>query len=180
MSSVFTLLFAPSFLIFLHYFDFKIVVTLYIALSMLLLILVYKKHKISKDLVIPIIYFCLLLFAYFYASFSIVKFIPVLISLMFLSFFIDATINKREFILKFTQKFYPKKLSDGEIAFLKDGDRFWIWAISISTLMQFALTFYDDVLWALYSSVGWYIFFFLSLGVQVLYGRLYAIRLYSK
>jgi hypothetical protein len=99
---------------------------------------------------------------------------------MFLSIFIDATINKRKFILKFTQKFYPKKLSEGEIAFLRDGDKYWIWAVSISTLMQFALTFYDDVLWAFYSSVGWYIFFFLALIIQVLYGRLYAIRMHSK
>ncbi|EDZ63493.1 hypothetical protein SMGD1_1372 [Sulfurimonas gotlandica GD1] len=180
MSSVFTLLFAPTFLIFLHYFEFEVVVTLYIALSLLLLLFTYIKYKISKELIVPIIYFLLLVFSFFYASFAMVKFIPVLVSLMFLSIFIDATINKREFILKFTQKFYPKKLSEGEIAFLRDGDKYWIWAVSISTLMQFALTFYDDVLWAFYSSVGWYIFFFLALIIQVLYGRLYAIRMHSK
>jgi hypothetical protein len=180
MSSVFTLLFAPTFLIFLHYFEFKVVITLYIALSILLLIYTYIKHKISKDLVIPIIYFLLLTNAYFFASFIMVKFIPVMISLMFLTLFIDATINKRELILKFTQKFYPKELSKEEILFLKDGDKFWVWAVSISTLLQFALTFYDDVLWAFYSSAGWYIFFFISLIIQVVYGRFYAIRLYSK
>ena len=99
---------------------------------------------------------------------------------MFMSIFIDATINKRELILNLTKKFYPKKLTEGEVAYLKNGDMFWIGVTFISTLMQFALTFYDDVLWAFYSSVGWYVFFFIALIIQILYGRLYAIRMLSK
>ncbi len=180
MSSVFTLLFAPSFLIFLHYFEFKVVLSIYIVLSILLFIFTYIKHKFSKNLLIPTIYFSLLLISYFFASFTIIKFIPVIISMMFLTLFIDATINKRELILKFTQKFYPKKLAKEEIAFLKNGDKYWVWVISISTIFQFALIFYDDVFWAFYSSAGWYMFFFISLIIQILYGRFYAIRLYSK
>lgn len=180
MSSVFTLLFAPTFLIFLHYFEFRVVVSIYILLSIFLLIYTYIKHKFSKDLAIPTIYFLLFVVSYFFASFIVVKFIPVMISLMFLVLFIDASINKRALILKLTQKFYPKKLTEEEMLFLQDGDKYWVWAIAISTLIQFSLLFYDNIFWAFYSSAGWYIYFFLALIVQILYGRFYAIRMHSK
>ena len=179
MSSVFTLLFAPTFLIFLHYFEFKLVVSIYLVFSFILLTYSYIQNKISKNLITPFIYVSLLSFAYF-QGFTLVKFIPVMTSLLFLSLFIDATINKKELILKYTKKFYLKQLSDEEILFLKTADGYWVGATFISTLMQFIVTFYDDITWAFYSSIGWYIFFFFALMIQILYGRLYAIKMYRK
>jgi len=179
MSSVFTLLFAPTFLILLQYFDFQKVISFFILLTVVLFIFTYKKTKFSKDLTVPTIYFFILLLAYYY-GFSLVKFIPVFLSFIFFTIFMNSTINKKEYILNITRKFYPKDLSNQEILFLKNGDIYWVWVTGINTIIQFILVFYDNILWAFYSSVGWYIFFFISLVIQIIYGRFYAIRMFGK
>jgi len=48
MSSVFTLLFAPTFLILLQYFDFQKVISFFILLTVVLFIFTYKKTKFSN------------------------------------------------------------------------------------------------------------------------------------
>ncbi len=180
MSKVLALLFAPTFLISLHFLEFNTVVLSYLFLSILFFIYSFLTKKTLKDLTLPSTYILLLSIAYFSSSFEMVKFIPVFISATFFTLFVDATINKRELILGFTKKFYKKELSQGEILFLKNGDGFWAVVTFINTLIQLTLVFYGtDSLWAFYSSVGWYIFFFTSLFVQIIYGRFYAIRLYS-
>jgi uncharacterized membrane protein len=180
MSNALALLFAPTFLISLHYLEFKTVVLSYLFLSIFFFIYSFFKKKTLKDLGVPSIYVLLLLFAYFSSSFEMVKFIPVLISATFFALFIDASMHKRELILGFTKKFYKKKLSQEEVLFLKDGDSFWAVVTLINTLIQLTLVFYgSDTLWAFYSSIGWYGFFFISLAIQIIYGRFYAIKLYS-
>ncbi|MEA2092161.1 MAG: hypothetical protein U9O83_07340 [Campylobacterota bacterium] len=180
MSNALALLFAPSFLISLHYLEFKSVVLFYLFLSIVFFIYSFFRKKSLKDLTIPGIYLLLLFFAYFNSSFEMVKFIPVLISATFFTLFVDATMHKRELILGFTKKFYKKELSQKEMLFLKEGDRFWAVVTLINTLIQLALVFYgSDTLWAFYSSVGWYGFFFASLLLQIIYGKFYAIKLYS-
>jgi len=180
MSNALALLFAPSFLISLHYLEFKSVVLFYLFLSILFFIYSFFRKKTFKDLTIPGIYLLLLFFAYFSSSFEMVKFIPVLISATFFALFMDSTMHKKELILGFTKKFYKKELSQKELLFLKDGDSFWALVTLINTLIQLALVFYgSNTLWAFYSSLGWYGFFFASLLVQIIYGKFYAIKLYS-
>jgi len=38
----------------------------------------------------------------------------------------------------------------------------------------------NDMLWAILSSVGWYIYFIIILTIQILYGKLYATKMYTK
>ncbi|WP_415396524.1 hypothetical protein [Sulfurimonas sp. CS5] len=180
MSNAIALLFAPSFIISLHYLEFKAVVQFYLFLSILFFIYTCYTKKTLKNLVVPSIYVIALLFAYFSSSFEMVKFIPVLISATFFALFIDATMYKKELILGFTKRFYKRELSKEEVLFLKDGDAYWAIITLINTLIQLALVFYgSNTIWAFYSSIGWYGFFFTSLVVQIVYGRLYAIKLYS-
>lgn len=180
MSNVIALLFAPIFLISLHYLEFKAAVLFYLFLSILSFIYSFLRKRTYKDLSVPSIFILLLLFAYFSSSFVMVKFIPVLISATFFALFIDATMHKKELILGFTKRFYKRELSKEKELFLKDGDAFWTVITLINTLIQLTLVFYgSNTLWAFYSSIGWYGFFFTSLFVQIIYGRLYAIKLYS-
>lgn len=181
LANILTTFFAPAFIISLHYFEFKKVVLSYLLLSIILFIYTIIKKKQFKDFIIPIIYIMTLIFIYFYTNYKIIKFIPIIVSVMFFVFFLDATINKKELILKFTQKFYSKKLSHGEILFLKNGDLFWAIITCINVFIQSMLALQkNDVLWLFYNSIGWYIFFFISLLIQIIYGRFYAIRLSGK
>jgi len=178
MSSVLTLLFAPSFLLLIHYFDFRDVVLAYIAISLLLLFYAFKKGKKGEDFIVLGIYFVILSISYFYADMLTIKFIPVLTSLTFSAIFAEAAIKKRELIYSFTKKFYKKDFSEAEVRFLKNGDGYWAVCILLFTVIQVVLTFMaDDTLWALYSSVGWYLYFALCLVAQIAYGRLYAIKM---
>lgn len=181
MSSVLTLLFAPSFLILINYFEFKIVVLVYIFLSLLFLIYAYEKKKKLEDFIITSIYLLLLAVAYFNNSFESVKFIPVFTAMTFFVIFANSAIKKNELIFKFTKTFYKKKLTDAEAIFLKKGDSFWAVAILIYIIILMSLVYYgDNILWAFYSSIGWYIYFSLVLIIQIIYGKAYAIKLYSK
>ena len=180
MSSLLTLLFAPSFLILIQYFRFEKIVLIYILLSFLFLAYAYIKKKKSEDFVIITIYLLLLCFAYFYASFEAVKFIPVLTALTFSAIFTHASIKREELIFKFTTKFYKKELASDEIIFLKKGDSFWAIAIFIYAIFLLSLVYFsDDTMWAFFSSIGWYIYFFTTLLVQIIYGKIYAIKMHS-
>jgi uncharacterized membrane protein len=178
MSSVLTLLFAPSFLLLIHYFDFKRIVLVYIVLSLVFLIYSLKQKKKIEDFVILAIYLILLTISYFYVSIETVKFIPVFTSIAFFTIFAESAIRKKELIYKLTQKFYKKDLSDAESKFLKKGDAYWAFSILLYAIVQVILVFSaSDTIWAIYSSIGWYVYFVATLGAQIIYGKIYALKM---
>jgi hypothetical protein len=181
MSSVFTLLFAPTFILSLHYFSFETVVICYLLLIIIYSFVLYFKTRKSRDILVPGIYILLLLLAYTYAELTIIKWIPVLVSAIFFSIFLEAVFHKKKWILSLTQRFYPKPLSSSEIDFLEEGDVYWMYVTLFNTIIQVIFVFYaSDMLWAVYSSVGWYIFFASALILQVAYGKLFKIKLSTK
>ncbi|MCD6173259.1 MAG: hypothetical protein J7J96_05615 [Sulfurimonas sp.] len=174
ISIVISILFAPSFILLLRYFDFKNVTLLY-ALFMFayLVVLIFYKQEL-KTIFAPIIYFTFLILAYILSSMEFVKIIPALISAIFFLLFLMAYIQKKKLILSFTKKFYKKKLGEEEERYIAHGDGYWAVVTFINTLIQLVLAFYaSDSLWAFYSSVGWYIYFFIALFFQIIYGKFY-------
>ena len=178
MSSVLTLLFAPSFLIFIQYFEFTTVTLFYILLCMMTLIYALVKKKKYEDFIIVTIYLCLLSLAYFTNSLDTVKLIPVFSAITFFGIFAYGALQKKELIYKFTTRFYKRGLSNEERVFLKKGDTFWAVSILLYATLLMLLVYYgDDSLWAFFSSVGWYLYFVLTLVLHITYGKLYAIKM---
>ncbi len=181
MINLITLLFAPSFLILTDYFDFNKLVLAYIIVTIIFMILSIIKKRKAEDYIVISIYLVLLMVAYFSTSLNVVKYIPIFTSMVFVSIFIHATINKTEIIFRFTKKFYTKQLSDKEVLYLKNGDLYWAIALFIYMLALFSVVLMgNDMLWAILSSVGWYIYFIIILTIQILYGKLYATKMYTK
>ena len=181
MSSLLTLLFAPTFLIFIKFFDFQKVVIIYIVISLLFFAYALFKKKKAEDFYVLGIYLSILFIAYFNNDFATVKFIPVLSALAFFAIFAHSVVKKNELIYKFTTRVYKKQLSDGEILFLKQGDLFWSVAIFIYAMFLLSLVYFaSDAVWAFSSSIGWYIYFGITLFVQVTYGKMYAIKMLTK
>ena len=177
ISIVISILFAPSFILLLQYFDFKNVTLLY-ALFMFayLVVLIFYKQEL-KTIFVPIIYFIFLILAYLLSSMEVVKVIPALISVMFFLLFLTAYIQKKELILSFTKKFYKKELGSDEERYIANGDGYWAVVTFINTLIQLVLAFYaSDSLWAFYSSIGWYFYFFIALFFQIIYGKFYVTK----
>ncbi len=181
ISKVLSLLFAPAFVILLHYFAFKKVVLIYLVLALIFFIYKVIKKASLKDMLMPTIYVVALSIAYYYSSLDAVKYIPVTLSMIFLLLFIDAYLNKKEMILGFTRKFYKKELSDNEIEFIKQGDGYWVVIMLINTVIHlYIINYSSNTIWAFYSSIGWYILFFVSLFIQILYGKFYASKMYNR
>lgn len=109
----------------------------------------------------------------FYVS---ARMIPAFISFFFFLLFFSAYLGKKSLVLGFTKRFYKKTLSDLEEKFLKNSDLYWVGVTLLNVLLQalFGL-FGDDYVWAFYSSIGWYIYFFTALIAQIIYGKWYNI-----
>ncbi len=131
------------------------------------------KVKIISSISLPII--ILFIIGYF-DTMEFLKIIPTLLSLLVFFFFLEAYVKKKKLILTYTQKFYKKELSVEKKMFLASSDGYWTGIILVHTLIQIALVFYaKNEFWALYSSVGWYIYLLLALSLQILYERLFII-----
>lgn len=180
ISTAISLLFPPSFVIFMHFFGFEKVAFAYaIFMFLYLIISLVLKHDL-RSISTPLIYFAFVVVAYLLSSIEFIKLIPALISAMFFLLFLNAYIQKKELILSMVKKFY-KKLTEHREVYIAKSDGYWALVIFLNTLIQVGLVFYDDNrLWAFYSSVGWYIFMFMALIVQIAYGKFYGIITESK
>lgn len=173
ISTIIALLFPPSFVISMYFFSFEVVAFTYAILMFIYLAVVWYFSKTLKNVTTPLIYFLFVLTAYMVQSISFVKLIPALISASFFLFFLGAYIQKKELILRMTKKFY-NKLSKEQEEYIAKGDGYWAFVIFLNTLIQIFLVFYDNnELWAFYSSIGWYIFLFIALILQIIYGHFY-------
>ena len=181
ISNFIGLIFAPLFVVLLHYFEFESVVLLYLIMACGFFVYSLFKKKSLQDMVLPTIYMVALGVAYSFSSIESVKYIPVTLSVIFLLMFVDAHFNKREMVLGFTRKFYPKELSIAEVEYLKNGDGYWVFVMGVNTIIHlYVVNFTSDVVWAFYSSVGWYILFFTALISQIVYGKVYGVKMYSE
>jgi uncharacterized membrane protein len=123
------------------------------------------------------LFLIVLVVAYYLTDLEIIKIIPALISTLFFLLFLFAYLYDKKMILKFTKKFYKKELNHKEIEYISHGDGYWAIVTFINSMIQAVLAFYgDSVFWALYISVGWYLYFLLALILQVAYGKVYAIK----
>jgi len=160
------------FVLLIHYFEFRLVVFVYLVIAIAFFLYMYKKKSTYRDIIIPSLYVVILCIALYFSSLETVKYIPVTLSSIFLMMFIDSHFNKKYMILEFTNKFYKKELKEVEVEFLKKGDIYWVWVMLINTVIHLYIVNYSsDIVWAFYSSVGWYGLFFGALIAQIIYGK---------
>ena len=102
------------------------------------------------------------------------KMVPPLFASIFFFLFTAAFFSKKHLVLSFTKRFYKKALDAKEEEYLKGGDAYWMGVTLINTVVLINMgLFADNVTWAVYSSVGWYIYFFSALIVQIVYGKVF-------
>ncbi len=166
------IVFAPLFVILIHYFAFKDVVFAYLCIAFLYLLWFLIKKKPVTDVVIVSTYIVILAIAYYFSSIKIVKFIPAILSLIFAVLFLDSYLNGRHMVLGFTKLFYKKELSQEQKVFLERGDLYWVFVMLINTVVHLIVVYScDDNFWAFYASIGWYGLFFSALAIQIIYGK---------
>ena len=124
------------FVLLIHYFEFRLVVFVYLVIAIAFFLYMYKKKSTYRDIIIPSLYVVILCIALYFSSLETVKYIPVTLSSIFLMMFIDSHFNKKYMILEFTNKFYKKELKEVEVEFLKKGDIYWVWVMLINTVIH--------------------------------------------
>lgn len=175
---VISLLFPPSFVIALYYFDFNGVALIFSIVMLVYLIVSIVFKGDIKSVSTPLIYFSFVLLAYLLNSMELIKIIPALISMTFFFVFFIAYIQKKALILNLTQRFYKKELTPNKKSFLEQSDGYWAGVILLNTLIQIGLIFLENnEFWAFYSSIGWYVFLAIGLFFQVVYERLFLVKI---
>ena len=109
------------------------------------------------------------------------KMVPALFSLLAVSLFLTSIVRKKSLTLSLTRRFYKKELNSKEEAFLAKSDLYWFFVTALNTLIISYLTLYSsNTIWALYTSVGWYLYLFFALILQILYGVFNKINVETK
>jgi hypothetical protein len=104
LSNLLNIIFAPAFVVLIHYFEFRSVVLVYIIISLVYFIYTFMKKSSNKEMLLPTIYLVILSLAYYFSSFETIKYIPLTLSSIFLALFIDSHFNKKEMVLNFTKQ----------------------------------------------------------------------------
>ena len=109
------------------------------------------------------------------------KMLPAVFSLLAVSLFLTSVVRKNSLTLSLTKRFYKKKLNPKEEVFLAKSDLYWFFVTALNTLIIIYLTFYaSNTTWVIYTSVGWYLYLFFALTLQILYGVFNKINVETK
>lgn len=170
-----SLSFPPLFILSLKYYSFEQVSFIFFILITIYLFVTLVVKKSLNDILVPMVYFIFIVGSYIFSSIKMVKLIPAFISFIFLTFFFYGYINKKKIILSFVERFYKKALNNkNTVKYLASSDFYWVIVLLINTLIQISLIFYyDDTVWAFYSSIGWYLYLFFALLLHVFYEKVF-------
>lgn len=165
---IFTLGYIPFVLIAYHYFGVSIAGILLVVVGAGLAVLSWITHKPLKNFVSPFIAILVGLGAYFSGSFVALKLYPLLLSLLFLIYFMASVFTKQYPLIAWVEKFKKRSLSEQEYRDVIISHWFWIGVLAFNTLIHLYLVIKSDtVFWALYSFAGWYLYFGLAMALQL-------------
>ena len=116
-------------------------------------------------------------FLVWYLESSLVfKLLPVLITTLFLVKFAEAVIFKRPFLAKMVQKTPKMHWSQEKLAYIDSAHLYWLIVTLINMMLQVVVLFAPMKIWALYTTVGWYILFGSALALQIIYGKVRGVK----
>ncbi len=113
---------------------------------------------------------------WFLDSVLVFKLLPVLITSLFFAKFAEAVIFRRPFLAKMVQKTPKLVWSEEKLAFIDSSHVYWLLITALNLLLQIAVLFASVKIWALYTTVGWYLLFGGALGLQILYGKVRGVK----
>lgn len=104
------------------------------------------------------------------------KLLPVLITSLFFVKFAEAVMFKRPFLANMVRKTPKVVWSDEKLAFIDSSHSYWLFITTVNLLLQIAVLFASMKIWALYTTVGWYLLFGTALALQILYGKVRGVK----
>ena len=129
-----------------------------------------------KNVLVPLAATTVGFLVWYLDSVLVFKFLPVLITSLFLVKFSEAVIFKRPFLAKMVQKTPKMVWSEEKLAFIDSGHLYWLIVTAVNMLLQVAVLFAPMKIWALYTTVGWYMLFGGALAMQIIYGKVRGVK----
>ena len=108
-------------------------------------------------------------------SATLFKVLPALISALFFIKFAEAVIRNKPFLAGMVQKTPKMKWTEEKLAYINSSHGYWMAVSGINTVIQLMMLFAPMNIWALYTTLGWYLFFGTALGLQIIYGRMHGV-----
>ena len=165
---IFTLGYIPFVLIAYYYFGVSVAGLFLVGAGVVLGSISWLKHRNFKALISPFIAILLGFGAYFSDNFIALKLYPLLLSLLFLTYFTVSVLIKRYPLVAWVEKFKKRPLTEQEIKDIIISHWFWIAVMALNTLIHLYLVIQSNtVFWALYSFVGWYLYFGMAMILQL-------------
>lgn len=146
----------------------SLVGTLWLAIS-------YWRHRDLSVLLVPAAATAIGLSVWLMQSSLLFTLLPVILSLFFFIKFLDATLRNRPFLADMVKKVPKVNLNEEKLRYIDRSHGYWTVVNGLNVSIQIAMIFAPLSIWALYSTVGWYLLFGLALGSQIIYGKAHGI-----
>ena len=170
MNIVFSLLYAPLVFFSLRYFDIRHAAAAIFIIAALWFLFSLKNIKIT--ILFPLFYMSVAIFAYMSEAFSVLKIMPLLISLFFSLLLLVSYLQERSLILYFANRFSRHTIGEEEQVYIQKSTLFWFFITLINVAVHTVAYLSDTIyFWLYYSSVGWYILFMLAGIVQFIHRK---------
>lgn len=129
-----------------------------------------------KNVLVPLAATTVGSLVWFMDSVLVFKILPVLITSLFFVKFAEAVIFQRPFLATMVQKTPKIVWSEEKLAFIDSAHSYWLIVTGINLLLQIAVLFASMKIWALYTTVGWYLLFGGALLLQIIYGKVRGVK----
>lgn len=144
-----------------------------------LTLLIQKKEKSSY--VTPMIALILGLIATVSSDFLALKLYPLILSLIFLSYFVSAVRLKKYPLVVWVEKFKKRPLTLQEYEDVVVSHWFWIGVLGLNSVIHVLLVVNVGLQWwALYSFAGWYLLFGVAMVLQLGFAHRYDLRQWAR
>lgn len=166
----FTLLYVPFIVLACYYFPIAIVgLSLVIVGSIWSSVLIFRQSE-RKEYISPLIVILLGGAAWISENFMALKLYPLLLSVLFLLYFIISVLTRNYLLIEWVEKFKKRPLQSSERHDVILSHWFWIGVLGINTSLHLYFVLKDNTfLWALYSFAGWYLLFGIAMALQLLF-----------
>ena len=167
---LFSLLYVPFILLACYYFPVTIVgLALVIVGGIWSSVLVFTQSE-RKKFISPLIVILLGGAAWISENFMALKLYPLLLSLLFLLYFIISVLTRKYLLIEWVEKFKKRPLQSSERDDVIISHWFWIAVLGLNTTLHLYFVLKDNTfLWALYSFAGWYLLFGIAMALQLLF-----------
>lgn len=133
------------------------------------ILLIFRQSE-RKKFISPLILTVLGIGAWISGDFIALKLYPLLLSLLFLLYFITSVITKKYLLIEWVEKFKKRPLESLEYHDVVASHWFWIGVLGVNSLLHLYFVLKENTfLWALYSFAGWYLLFGIAMAFQLLF-----------